>query len=93
MYHSFPLSSKEALEARGTHQPLTHNYLKERGKSSGPQIIVKTADSQRAADEADRHTYYAKQLPPPSLIINCLTMQVYLQVHCMSVKCEHHGII
>lgn len=41
MHHSFPLSSEEALEAQETHQLLTHNYLKELGESSCPQIIVK----------------------------------------------------
>lgn len=48
MHHSFPLSSEEAFEAQGTHQPFTHNYLKELGESSCPQIIVKTPHSQKA---------------------------------------------
>lgn len=36
IHHSFPLSSEEALESQRTHQPLTHNYLKELGESSCP---------------------------------------------------------
>lgn len=42
MHHFFPLSSEEALVPQETHQPLTHNYLRELGESSCPQIVVKT---------------------------------------------------
>ena len=57
MHHSFPLSSEEALGAQETHQPLTHNYLKELGESSCPQIIVKAPDSQQHIERAHTHTH------------------------------------
>ncbi len=57
MQHSVPLSSEEALETQETRQSLTHNYLKELGESSCPQIIVKTVDSQRAAYVVRTHTH------------------------------------
>lgn len=44
-----PLIQRGSSAAQGTHQPVTHNYLKDLGESSCPQIIVKTPDSQKAA--------------------------------------------
>lgn len=48
-----PLIQWGSSRAQGTHQPVTHNYLKDLGESSCPQIIVKTPDSQKAAYVAE----------------------------------------
>lgn len=50
-----PYPSKEVFVTQGTHQPLTHNYLKELGESSCPQMIVKITVSPRAANGANAH--------------------------------------
>lgn len=52
MHQSFPLFSEEALKPHGTHQPLTHNYLRELGEGSCPHIVVENSDSQKAAHDA-----------------------------------------
>lgn len=55
--HSYPLTTEEDLEAQGTHQPLTHSYLKELGESSCPQIMVKAHDSKNRSMYRSRCIY------------------------------------
>lgn len=65
-------SSYLALEAQETHQPLTHNYLKKMGEGSCPQIMVKTADSQRAAHGVHSCILYTTTVSVLSVILTCL---------------------
>lgn len=78
MQRSFPLSSKEALEARETHQLLTHNYFKELGESSRPQIIVKTADSQT---HTRRQTHTHKNILQLWVLSLTLSVPFYMRLY------------